>query len=238
MAHRIVRNFLVAAFAIAVAAHLDLAAQQPAVAAVPDRAAIDAPMPYRLAPGDVVDLKFAYNPELNETVTLRPDGCISLQRIGDVHAERLTPLELAVRVNAQYAKFLRHPEASVIVRDFAGQKAYVGGEVVAPGTVDLRGGLTSLQAILKTGGLRPTAKLDNVILMRYAGDERAEVRKLNVKRLLEGRDQDPSLAPYDVLFVPRSAIGKVGLFVEQYVNSVIPRSLMFPYNLNTVVTVR
>jgi polysaccharide export outer membrane protein len=234
MTHRLARVVTAAAFAMA-AAHIEASAQPPAV---PGVASVNEPVPYRLAPGDVVDLKFAYNPELNETVALRPDGCISLQMIGDVHAQRLTPLELAARVNEQYARFIRHPAASVIVRDVAGQKAYVGGEVVAPGTVDLRGGLTSLQAILKTGGLKPTAKLDNVILMRYAGDDRAEVRKLNVKRLLEGRDEDPVLSPFDVLFVPRSAIGKVGLFVDQYVNSMIPRSLMFPYNLNTVVTVR
>jgi len=235
MTYPLARTFIAASLVIAAVASGDLAAQQPAL---PDAPSPDAPNSYRLAPGDVVDLKFAYNPELNETVTLRPDGYISLQRIGDVRAQRLTPLELAARVNEQYAKVLRHPEASVIVRDFAGQKAYVGGEVVAPGTVDLRGGLTSLQAILKTGGLKPSAKLDSVLLMRYAGDERAEVRTLNVKRLLEGRDTDPMLSPFDVLFVPRSAIGKVGLFVEQYVNGVIPKALMFPYNLNTVVTVK
>jgi protein involved in polysaccharide export with SLBB domain len=235
MADPLARMFIATVFVIAVVAPVDLAAQQPAV---PDAASPNAPIPYRLTPGDVVDLKFAYNPELNDTVTLRPDGRISLQRIGDVLAQRLTPLELAARVNEQYAKVLRHPEASVIVRDIAGQKAYVGGEVVAPGPVDLRGGLTSLQAILKTGGLKPTAKLDNVILMRYTGDERAEVRKLNIQRLLEGRDADPLLSPFDVVFVPRSAIGKVGLFVEQYVNGVIPKALMFPYNLNTSVTVK
>ena len=231
------RSIVTAAVLLLAAGPIALAGQQPAILD-PAQAAAPAPVSYRLTPGDVVDLKFAYNPELNDTVTLRPDGCISLQMIGDVHAQKLTPLELAIRVNEQYAKFLRHPTASVIVREFAAQKAFVGGEVVAPGTVDLRGGMTSLQAILKTGGLRPSAKVDGVILVRYAGDERAEVQTLNVKRLLEGRDADPVLSPFDVVFVPRSKIGKVGMFVEQYVNSVIPKSLMFPYNLNTVVTVK
>lgn len=199
--------------------------------------AISAP-PYRLTAGDVMDVKFAYNPELNETVTVRPDGRISLQMIGDVQAQSLTPLELAANIDEKYSKVLRHPNVSVIVREFAGQKAYVGGEVVAPGTVELRGGLTSLQAILKTGGLKPSAKLDSVILIRYAGEQQAEARKLNLKRVLEGREVDPMLSPYDVVFVPRSAIAKVGLFVQQYVDSLIPGNLMFPYNLNTSVTVK
>jgi protein involved in polysaccharide export with SLBB domain len=226
---------LIAGAGVIIAGLVDLSAQQPPGPAI---AAEAAPITYRLAPGDVVDLKFAYNPELNETVTLRPDGCISLQRIGDVPAQRLTPLELAARVNELYAKVIRHPEASVIVRDIASQKAYVGGEVLAPGTVDLRGGLTSLQAILKVGGLKPSAKLEHVVLVRYDGDGRAEARTLNVKRLLDGRDLDPVLEPFDVIFVPRSGIAKVGLFMEQYVNSMVPKALMFPYNLNTVVTVK
>lgn len=226
----------VAAVLLLVGAAIDLEGQQPA-APLTASIAISAP-PYRLTAGDVMDVKFAYNPELNETVTVRPDGRISLQMIGDVQAQTLTPLELAANIDEKYSKVLRHPAVSVIVREFAGQKAYVGGEVVAPGTVELRGGLTSLQAILKTGGLKPSAKLDSVILIRYAGEQQAEARKLNLKRVLEGRETDPMLSPYDVVFVPRSAIAKVGLFVQQYVDSLIPGNLMFPYNLNTSVTVK
>jgi protein involved in polysaccharide export with SLBB domain len=226
----------VAAVLLLVAAAIDVAGQQPA-APLTASIAISAPS-YRLTAGDVMDVKFAYNPELNETVTVRPDGRISLQMIGDVQAQTLTPLELAANIDEKYSKVLRHPAVSVIVREFAGQKAYVGGEVVAPGTVELRGGLTSLQAILKTGGLKSSAKLDSVILIRYAGEQQAEARKLNLKRVLEGRETDPMLSPYDVVFVPRSAIAKVGLFVQQYVDSLIPGNLMFPYNLNTSVTVK
>jgi protein involved in polysaccharide export with SLBB domain len=202
------------------------------------RAAAAPAPPYRLSAGDVVDVKFAYNPELNETVRLRPDGCISLQLVGDVHALALTPMELAARINELYTRHVRRPDASIIVRELAPQKAYVGGEVVAPGVVELRHGLTSLQAILQLGGVRPSAKLESVLLMSYAGGERAEVRTLNLTRMLDGRDPDPLLSPYDVIFVPRSRIAKIGLFVEQYVDSLIPRSLMFPYNLNTSVTVK
>lgn len=224
-----------------VAGSVGLTAEQ-RVSATPMPAAIApaavVPPPYRLSPGDVVDVKFAYNPELNDTVAVRPDGCISLQVIGDVRALRLTPMELAAHVNEAYAKHLRRPEVSVIVRELAAQKAYVGGEVMTPGVVDLRNGMTSLQAILQMGGVRPSAKLENVVLMSYGGAERAEVRKLNLKRMLDGRDPDPVLAAYDVIFVPRSGIAKIGLFVQQYVDSLVPRSLMFPYNLNTAVTVK
>jgi len=194
---------------------------------------------YRLALGDVLDLKFPYHSEFNATVTIRPDGYISLVMIGEVRAEGRTPLELATVINDSYTRVVRNPNAAVIVREFTPQRVAQAGEVVAPGAVDLHGRVTSLQAILKTGGLKTSAKVDAVLLTRYTDDNHAEVRTLNLKRVLEGRESDAVLQPYDVLYVPTSKIGKVGLFMEQYVNSVIPRNLLFPYNLNTtVVTVR
>jgi protein involved in polysaccharide export with SLBB domain len=197
-----------------------------------------AALSYRLGAGDVLDLRFPYHTDFNETVTIRPDGRLSLVMIGEVRAEGRTPVELAAVINERYEKVVRRPEVSVVVREFTPQKAYVGGEVVAPGVIDLRGRVTSLQAVLRTGGLKSSAKLDGVLLVRYSDDNIAAVRKVNLKRVLEGREEDAVLQPFDVLYVPTSRIGSVGRFVEQYVNSVIPRSLMFPYNLNTVVTVK
>ena len=229
----VARNALIAVLSLAAAGRPALAGQAPA-SVEPTPAA--APPSYRLTPGDVVDIKFPYHPELNESVPLRPDGYISLPMIGDVHADKRTPVELAAVINDQYAKLIRLPEASVIVREFTPQRAYIGGEVIAPGAVDLRGRITSLQAVLKTGGLKTSARLDGVLLIRYTGNDKAEVRTLNFKRVLEGRDEDTVLQAFDVLFVPLSKIGRVGLFIDQYVNNVIPKSLLFPYNLNTVWT--
>jgi protein involved in polysaccharide export with SLBB domain/radical SAM superfamily enzyme YgiQ (UPF0313 family) len=193
---------------------------------------------YRLTPGDVIDIKFSYNPELNETVTLRPDGRITLQRIGEIDAENMTATDLAETVGAKYARLLRQPEVAVIVRDFAGQRAYVGGEVAAPGLVALKGRVTVLQALLNTGGPKASAKLSDAVLLRHLDGNRAEARKLDLTKVLQGQLEDPQMQAYDVLFVPRSGIGKVNLFVEQYINGLLPRNLLFPYNLNTTVSVK
>jgi hypothetical protein len=45
------------------------------------------------------------------------------------------------------------------------------------------------------------------------------------------------LRPYDVVFVPMTPIAIVGEYVEQYINKIVPKSLTFPYNLNTRVTI-
>ena len=114
---------------------------------------------------------------------------------------------------------------------------FVGGEVVTPGIVPLRGPVTATQAILATGGVRTSARLSNVILVRYRDGNQAEVSSLDVESVMKGTGQDVLLQPFDVIFVPRSRIAKVGLFVEQYINAVIPRTLalVFPYNLNTSI---
>lgn len=193
---------------------------------------------YNVSVGDVLDLKFYYNPALNETVTVRPDGFISLQLIGDVRAEGLPPVELARIVDDLYAKVIQQPRAVVIVKEFAGRQIYVGGEVNNPRLIPLRGRLTATQAVLDAGGAKVTAHLKDVILLRQLTDGKAEVRKLDFSRAIRGKEDDPVLQPYDVVFIPRSAIAKVGIFVQQYVNDLVPRALLFPYNLNSIYTVR
>jgi polysaccharide biosynthesis/export protein PslD len=192
--------------------------------------------PYLLGAGDVIDVKFTYNPELDTRVTVRPDGAISMAIVGDIAAQGLSPSGLAQEITSRYAPFRTHPEAIVIVVEFASQRVYVGGEVNGPGVVSLRGALSGFQALLNAGGPKTSARLDNVILLRYVGNNTAEVRTLNMTQVMRGKNPDVVLQPYDVLYVPRTKIARVGLFVEQYVNNLVPRALLFPYNLNNVFT--
>jgi protein involved in polysaccharide export with SLBB domain len=190
---------------------------------------------YRLQPGDTFDVKFDFVTELNENVKVRPDGFISLQRIGEVRVQGLTPGEVTDLLESRYADVLARPGLTVIVRDFVAQQMFVGGEVMEPGLVPLRGEVTMLQAILQTGGLRPSARLSEVVLIRDLGENRAEARTVDLRPVLDGKSADIVLRPYDVVFVPRSRIAKAGLFVEQYINALVPRAIFFPYNLDTVV---
>lgn len=210
-------------------------AQQPAPA--PKPAPADT-RPYLLGPGDTIDVKFAFVPDLNESVKVRPDGNISLPRIGEIRAQGLSAAQLTEQLQTRYAGVTRQPELTVIVRDFALQQVFVGGEVGTPGVVPLRGEVTCLQAILSLGGPRNTARMTDVVLLRYAGENQAEAYKLDLRKVVEGKGPDMVLRPFDVVFVPKTKIAKVDLFVEQYINSLIPRALVFPYNLNTVVVTR
>jgi protein involved in polysaccharide export with SLBB domain len=175
---------------------------------------------------------------MNERVTIRPDGYISLGMIGDVAAQGKTPEALARDVEARYEGILKHPEVAVIVREFAAQRVFVAGEVNAPGVFPVAGKLTLAQVLFQAGGAKPSAQINQVLLLRYQGSNRSTVQVVRMGAIFNGSRPDVALEPYDVVFVPRSKIAKVGAFVEQYINDLVPRSLLFPYNINNILNVR
>ncbi len=103
--------------------------------------------PYRLGPGDELEVKFFFAPELNDRMTVRPDGKISIMFAQDIQAAGLTAEELASDIRAVLAPHVKQLDLVVIVRSFASQRAYVGGEVTKPGPVNLNGNETLLQVL-------------------------------------------------------------------------------------------
>jgi len=178
---------------------------------------------YQLRPGDVLDVKFFHTPELNESVTIRPDGKISLQLIGEIAAIGLAPRDLMNQLQERYTKVLVSPEISVIVRTFAGQKAFVGGEVNAPGVISFDGQPTLLQALIQVGWIKRSAQLQNVVIIRNSGASRPDVLFVDIQKWLEEPEQTPPvlLQPFDVVYVPKTRVAKVTDFIEQYLDNPI-----------------
>jgi protein involved in polysaccharide export with SLBB domain len=182
--------------------------------------------PYMLQVDDQIAVKFYRSPEMDEEVTVRPDGMISLQLIGDVPAAGQSPQALSAELVRRYHGELTEPRISVIVRKPGGQRIYVGGEVGNQGEFVLEGKLTLLQAIQKAGGFAKTARLDQVILVRRDSTGTASATSIDLSPIESGEnpEQDVPLHPYDVVFVPRSTIANVNLFVEQYIRNNLPIS--------------
>ena len=191
---------------------------------------------YTIQLGDILDIKLFYNPELNELVKVRPDGKISLQLIQEVKAAGLTPSELNKILVEKYSGTIRQPEITVIVKDFANQKVYVGGEVLIPGVIPISGKLTCLQAIFQAGGFKHTAKLKSVVVLRNQGSDKPQFITLDLKGDLKTADSksDILLEPYDIVFVPKTLITEMNEFVDQYIEKLIPisKSVGFSYFYN------
>jgi polysaccharide export outer membrane protein len=177
---------------------------------------------YYLQPGDQIDIKFFYDAELNETVTVRPDGKISLQLVEEIEAAGLTPAELDKIITDRYGEELKSPEVVIIVRSFGGQKVYVGGEVKSPKTLLLTGGLTVMQSIIDAGGLTSSAKKTGIIVIHRGSDYEPVPYKINLERLLAGQEEDIGLQPFDIVYVPKSKIDNVNEWVRKYIRNMIP----------------
>jgi protein involved in polysaccharide export with SLBB domain/glycosyltransferase involved in cell wall biosynthesis len=191
---------------------------------------LDAPLPappgqagpYRLQPGDLLRVKFMYHPELDVKVPIRPDGGITLQVGGNIHAAGLTTEELERVVVERTSDRLREPEVSVLVAQTADLKVYVMGEVRLPGIVPFREGITPLQAVADRGGFSDTARIDSVLRLSPSEDEYQGTRLDFSQPLEAGSPEGVQLRAGDVLYVPRTFIGDVNSFVRLYVRGLLP----------------
>ena len=124
--------------------------------------------PYQIQVGDILDVRLMLNPELNEEVTVRPDGHISTTVVHDEVAYGRTVPDLTDALANDYGHELRNPRLSVVLKSFAPTRIYVGGEVTNPGEfITVGPTLTLSQAIARAGGLKMmTGDEDKVFIIR------------------------------------------------------------------------
>ena len=185
---------------------------------------------YKIQYGDQLDVKFLYNPELNENLPVRPDGRITLQIVGDLMVVGMTPTQLSEALKARYAAEIKKPEITVIVRQFAAQKIFVDGEVGRPGLVPLVGAMTVSQAITQSGGFGYDARKTQVIVIRQNPGGKPFVAVVDILQVQRGIDMtnDINLMPYDMVYVPKSQIAEVDKWVAQYIRNLLPFALPSP----------
>ena len=190
---------------------------------------------YVLQPGDELDVRFYYNPELNLAVVIRPDGRISLPLANEIQAAGLTPSGLERALRSRYERELRRPELTVIVRSFNAQRVFVGGEVASPGVIQAIGPLTVLQSVTQAGGFRETARVNEVLVIRRdPTSANPIVIPVDIAAVVDGSNtqHDIALLPYDVVYVPKSPIANVNKFVDQYIRQNIPFGFGLSYGID------
>ena len=196
---------------------------QPVALGKPPAAAVNDAVPtihtrnrrYTIHASDTLELTFALTPEFNQTVTVQPDGYITLREVGDLLAAGHTLPEVTVSIKTVYSRILHDPVISVDPKDFEKPYFVVGGQVGKPGKFDWRGDVTLTQAIAMAGGFTDNAKHSQVLLFRRVSDEWAEAKLINVKQMLRAGNlrEDPILQPGDMLYVPQNAISKIKPYI-------------------------
>ena len=171
---------------------------------------------YRLQPGDVLEVQYRYSPEFNQTVTVQPDGYVTLEIGGDLKVAGFTIEETRQAILRQASKRLQDPVATIVLKEF--QKPYfvVAGEVATPGKIEMRERVTAIQAIMLAGGMKETAKSSQVVVFRKINSDMAEVKLLNLKSVRRTSDleNDLTLQAGDMVFVPRDRISKIERFMK------------------------
>ncbi len=171
---------------------------------------------YTLRPGDVIELQYRYTPELNQAVTVLPDGYVNLNLIGNVKVSDLTMEQTHDLIVQKAQAHLNDPDLNLVLREFQKPYIVVAGEVSSPGKIDLRENTTALQAILLAGGFKESAHSGQVILFRKINTDTAEVKILKLTNIHQTAqlEQDAQLEAGDMLLVPRNKIEKISRFVK------------------------
>lgn len=180
---------------------------------------------YRVNPSDVLDLDFRFTPELNQSVTVKPDGLIALFAVGELQAAGLTIPELRRSLELAYGSLLRTPLIGVSLKDFRKPYFVVDGEVGRPGQYELRGSTRLSEAIAVAGGFKEGAKHSEVLVFHRMPDGTTQTRQIDLKQMLKDGNlsEDPRVDPSDVIFVPKSTWSKVQRFIP------IPGLGIFPF---------
>ena len=170
---------------------------------------------YRLHKSDVVEIKFTFSPEFDQTATVLPDGFLALKTVDNIFAEGLTVTELKALIHESYASMLRDPEVSVILKDFERPFFIAGGQLGRPGKYELRSPTTVAEGVAVAGGFTEQSRHSQVVVFRTVTTGVVEAHVLNVKAMLASRnlEEDFELKPGDMLFVPQNRISKIRKFL-------------------------
>jgi polysaccharide export outer membrane protein len=160
---------------------------------------------YRIGPSDVLAIRVRGHEDLNQSVTIRPDGKLSLPLLGDLVAAGLTPVELQGALQKALGKYVNviPGEVSVVVEAVRSYKVSVLGEVRNPGRFEFQMRVSVLDALAQAGGLTEFAGSKDIVIFRtYLGENKK--LEYNYDRLVDtdGTAAWVAVMPGDVILVP------------------------------------
>ena len=169
--------------------------------------------------------------------TIRPDGYLSLPIIDDIKAAGKTIPRLKAIATKEYSKLIRNLTVSIILKKMRANLVYIMGEVKKPDYYLMERPTTVMQMLSKSGGVLNTAEKSTIMVIRRDKQNRPVARLVNLKKIIEQGNigHDITLVQYDIIYVPKSRIARANLFVDQYINQMIPDLFTANYNMGGVL---
>jgi len=162
------------------------------------------PPPYRLQPGDVLQVSVWKEQDLQADVLVRPDGGVSFPLIGDVPAAGKSVEELRQEFIDRLRPYVPKPVVTVAIRQIGGNKIYVVGKVNRPGEYPFVRPLDVMQALSLAGGTTSYAALNDIVILRRDNGDDSEAIRFRYPEVERGKElaQNIVLRSGDTVVVP------------------------------------
>lgn len=159
---------------------------------------------YLVGEADVLRINVWKQPEISQlSVTVRPDGMVSVPLVGEVKVSGLTPTQIESVLAGDLKQYVNEPRVTVSVAEVGSKTVYVTGEIQHPGAYPLVGPIDVLQVIAKAGGVTPYAHRRSVFVLRRINGTSEKIA-VNYNRIFHGKnpEQNINLQPGDTVVVP------------------------------------
>ena len=156
---------------------------------------------YKMVVGDKLRVEVYKDPQMSQSLQIRPDGKITLPLLGDVAAAGKTPAALRDSLTSSLKEFITSPVVTVIVVEAQPQTVSVIGEVNAPGTHPIKGQTTVIEALAMAGGFKDLANTKNITIQRSTPTGTTRI-KFNYKDAIKSESKQMCVEPGDVIIVP------------------------------------
>jgi polysaccharide export outer membrane protein len=156
---------------------------------------------FRFGPEDVLEVFVWKEADLSTTVTVRPDGKVSLPLAGELDASGKTAAQMQQEITEKLATYIKQPVVTVIVKQINSLKISVLGEVRKPDIYKIKNRVTVLDAVAMAGGFTDLARPNRIVVLRKtpAGPMRFIV---NINQFVEDKNGAPFyLEPLDTVYV-------------------------------------
>ncbi len=163
---------------------------------------------YLIGPGDNLNIVVWRNPDVSQTVPVRPDGKVTTPLVEDLVAIGKTPTQLARDLEKALAKYIQEPVVTVIVTGFVGpytEQVRVIGQAAKPQALSYRKNMSLLDVMIAVGGITDFAAGNRATLLRNGPDGKQQLA-LRIRDLLRRGDVSANVEvqPGDVIVIPES----------------------------------
>lgn len=157
---------------------------------------------YTLGAADVIHVSVWKSPDLSQTVTVGPDGFVSLPLLGDVHVAGLTTNKLAQDLSSKLSSYVVSAQVTVSVVEIRSRMVFVTGQVGKPAAYPLIAPMTVLQMIAQAGGLNTYANRKSILILRTVNSKPQRLRFNYTSALRGDMKQNIYLQPGDTVVIP------------------------------------